>query len=492
MGGRIKCPSINWLLLTILVLGALMRSRGILNPLLDDQGWRQADTASMAYHMQGHLTDIPQVWFPTLSYDGTVPQKVELEFPFLPYLLAWTWFWFGWSDLWGRLWGIVFSLLTIWGIFVLGKKCFSERVGLWAAGIYAFVPLTVYYGRVVMPEPVAQACTVWALNALIHWQEKPGRLRLVGAGLMMALTILAKLPQLMIFPVAIFMAFWPLKVKNRQIFAYSGLALFPPLLYYDWVHTGATQDSQFVSGILTGQVVDATGLFWRELTIHLREEIGLPVLFLAGVGTVYLLWKISQINFRTNRAEKDKIVVRSGERLVQTRRGILYGIFFWCIISLGYVLIICSRISLDYYLVPVILPFALLAGIALDHIEDTPGTVIGILVLSLLLVNSTLMNEKKYIWEKRYLTQALWLRDSTPQGSILILSDPPPMTFYYAQRVGYRLNSLKDRDPWHELAGIQGDYFVELPYTALGPEFWNKIRATFPEVAPGVYQLKNY
>lgn len=52
-----------------------MRSRGILNPLLDDQGWRQADTASMAYHMLGKLTDVPQVWFPTLSYDGTVPTK---------------------------------------------------------------------------------------------------------------------------------------------------------------------------------------------------------------------------------------------------------------------------------------------------------------------------------------------------------------------------------------------------------------------------------
>lgn len=392
------------------------------------------------------------------------------NFPFLPYLLAWTWTWFGWSDLWGRAWGIIFSLLTIWGIFLLGQKCFSERAGLWAAGIYALAPLTVYYGRVVMPEPVVQACSVWAINALVYWQEKPGRLRFAGAGLMMALAILAKLPQLMIFPVAIVMGFWPLKGKVRPILIYSGLALLPPLLYYSWVHVGASQSSQFVSGILTGQVVESTGLFWWELRVHLREGVGMPVLVLSGIGSFYLFRK---------------------RLFVQTRRGTLYGIFLWCIISWGYILIICSRISLDYYLIPVILPFALLAGIALEQVEDTPGVVIGILVLSLLLVNSTFGNEEKYAWQEEYLSQALWLRDSTPPGSIMILSDPPPMTFYYAQRVGYRLNLTKNKETWQELLEIPGDYLIELPHTTQSPEFWYEVRAVFPEIGPGVYQLKN-
>lgn len=473
MGGRVKHSPIPWLLLMILILGILLRLRGIFNPLLDDQAWRQADTAGMAFHMLGNLSDIPQVWTPMLSYDGSVPQRVELEFPFLPYLLAWTWTGFGWSDLAGRLWAILFSVLTIWGIYILGRLCFSERVGLWAAGIYALAPVTVYYGRVVMPEPVAQAFTVWALIAVVYWQERPSRLRLVGAGLLMALAILAKLPQLMIFPVALLLGFWPLKGKAQHLIIYSVIALLPPLIYYSWVHAAANEASQFVTGILSGQVVEAKGLFWQELITNLREGFSLPVLILASAGALTLLWKIVRLNLKTK------------------KQVTLCTILLWCIISLAYILIICSRIPLDYYLVPVMLPIALAAGLALSQIEDTPGVILGVLVLSLLLVNSTLVIEEKYAWNQEYLIQANWLRENTPQGSVLVLSDPPPMTFYYAQRVGYRLHTSKDQDDWHELTDFQGDYLVQLPNTEKDHELLTKVQDHFPEIAPGIYQLKN-
>ncbi len=92
-----------------------------------------------------------------LSYDGVTPQIVELEFPFLPYLLAWTWTLFGWADIWGRLWSVFLSLVAVGGVYYLGRELFNVRVGLLAAAIYALMPLSIYYGRVVMPEPMAQA-----------------------------------------------------------------------------------------------------------------------------------------------------------------------------------------------------------------------------------------------------------------------------------------------------------------------------------------------
>lgn len=482
MGGRIKKIPINWPLMFILLLGALVRMQGLMNPLLDDQGWRQADTASMAYHMLGKLTAIPQVWFPILNYDGPVPQKVELEFPFLPYLLAWTWTLLGQSDLWGRIWAIFFSLLTIWGIFVFGQKCFSQRAGLWAAGIYAFVPLTVYYGRVVMPEPVAQAFSVWALNAVLFWREKPGLLRLAGAGLVMALAILAKLPQLMIFPVGILIGFWPLKGEAKRIFSYAWLALLPPLVYYTWVHEGAaSQASQFVSGILSGQVVKGNEPLWLKLMDNFSQEVGLTVFLLSAAGMILLLSALIPKLLR---------IQNKRPASMQKDHRTIYSLFLWCIISLSYIIIVCSRISLDYYLVPVILPMSLLAGFAIDWIEDIPSLVLGILVLFFLFVEGTVVNEEKYLWDARYLNQALWIRQFTPQESILILSDPAPMTFYYSQHVGYRLNQTKSQEAWKQLSMLNGDYFIALPKTKVEPEFWREIQTKYPEIGPGVYQMK--
>lgn len=479
MGGGIKRYRAFFLVLMILGIAAFARTKGLMNPLLDDQGWRQADTASMGWHMLGRLTELPQVWFPTLNYDGTVPQRVELEFPFLPYLLAWTWTLVGWSDLWGRIGGILFSLFTVWGIFMLGQKCFSIRSGLWAAGIYALLPLSVYYGRVVMPEPVAQAFTVWALYALLLWREKPGQFRLIVAGSVMAFAILAKLPQLMIFPAGIVLGFWPFKGSGKRIFGYSILALGLPMIYYSWVHWGAPQASQFVSGILTGQVVEGPKLFWQELRRHLREGVGMTVLVLAGVGGIRLLWVIYRRVFQYKRENTNPPFY------------VLIGVLLWSIITLSYVLVVCTRISLDYYLVPILLPLALLAGYALDQLEDIPGFVAGILVLALLAVNGTIAYEKKYVWDERYLTQAVWIQENTPGDSILILSDPPPMTFYYARRVGYRLTQVGDQKAWDQLTSLQGDYIVALPHTTRSPEFWRKVQASFAEVGPGVYQVKN-
>lgn len=460
MGWRVR-----GVLVGILMLGALLRLKGLFNPLLDDQGWRQADTASMALNMLGHLGDFPDVLFPMLNYDGLGPQKVELEFPFLPYLLALTWKTLGWADVWGRVWAILFSLLTIGGVFEFGRRAFSIQVGILAAVLYAVIPLTVYYGRVVMPEPVSQAFSIWALNAIISWRNHPSRRNFLWTTLLMAAAILAKLPQLMIFPVVLCIGFWPFKGKGPKMIQFSILALFLPMLYYSWVHWGAGEASQFVSGIISEQVVEGPTIFMDSLLINLREGIGLPVLVLAGIGFVRVTW--------TARSEN---------------RGVLFGIILWYLISLLYLFIVCLRIPLDYYLVPLVLPVVICAGAALTLVDDIPAGVIGVLVISLLLLNHAFVYAPKYEWDERYLTQADWIRGRTQKKDVLILSDSPPMTLYYAQRYGIRLNSVKDNKAWEQLQQIQGNYLVGLP-TSQRTEFWDRVKKTYPMVGPGIYRL---
>lgn len=458
---------IRHLLLFLILLVALgVRLKGITNPLLDDQGWRQADTASMATHMLGHLTDIPNVFLPQLNYDGITPQKVELEFPFLPYLLACTWTVFGWSDSWGRLWSVGLSLITVGGIYDLGRRMFTDCAGLMAAAIYALMPLSIYYGRVIMPEPMAQAWSIWALAMVWRWgnsQEGKGSWKV---GLLMAGAILAKLPQLMLLPVALLFGFSSQNNKRfDQLVRYSIIALIPPVVYYLWVHFNVAPTSQFISGILTGKVADTSNLDWKLLSKNIRRGFTDGVLLLSGAGLCRLIFS------------------RSLARLA---------LLVWGCIAILYIGVVCARIPFDYYLVPILPLVALLGAYALDGIRSLPGRVIAIMLLVLINREAYTHLTLKYEWNQEYLSQARWIKDHTSESSVLVLSDPPPMTFYYAHRVGFRLAKVGNEEiPAKILQRFPGDYFVHLPQSKQKELFWENVRNSYPEVGPGIFDLKN-
>lgn len=464
MGGGIR----RLLLLAILLVALGARLRGITSPLLDDQAWRQADTASMAIHMLGRLTDIPGVFLPQLNYDGVTPQSVELEFPFLPYLLAWTWTLFGWADIWGRLWSVVLSLITVGGIYYLGRQMFTDRVGLFAATIYALMPLSIYYGRVVMPEPMAQAWSIWALAMIWRWRNLPQDKGVWEIGLLMAGAILAKLPQLMLFPVALLFGFYPWHHKKvGQLVRFSLIVLIPPMVYYLWVHFNVAPSSQFVAGIMAGNMAETSNLNWKALGHNLQQGLTGSVLFLSGLGLGRL------------------IVQRSPARIA---------LLSWGGIGVLYMAVVCVRIPLDYYLVPILPLAALLSAYALDGLDFLPGTVIVILFLVLINRESYAAETyltPKYHWNEEFLSQAHWIKQHTPTSSILVLSDQPPMTFYYADRVGFRLTVIDEEDnPSEILHQYPGDFLVQLPQSAPKEPFWEKVRASYPEIGPGVFDLR--
>ncbi|AFM40777.1 PMT family glycosyltransferase, 4-amino-4-deoxy-L-arabinose transferase [Desulfosporosinus acidiphilus SJ4] len=460
---------VTWCLLGIILgVALLLRLKGITNPLLDDQGWRQADTASIAVHMLGHLFDFPRVMIPQLNYDGVVPQRVELEFPLFPYLLAWTWTLFGWADIWGRLWAVILTLFGLCGLYDLGRNLISERAGLLAAAIYALMPLSIYYGRVVMPEPMAQALSIWALALIVRWRRAPERHHIWKIGLVLAGAILAKLPQLMLFPVALLLGFYPLRqTQMKKILSYCFFALCFPMVYYAWVHMNAGTSSQFVSGILKDQVVNSGSLNWKLLIKNVQRGLTDSVLFLSGLGLLRLFFK------------------RDNGRLA---------LLTWVGIGLLYLGIVCVRIPLDYYLIPVLPLAALLSAYALDECKTWYYLVIVLMLLIVVNRESYTYLKPKYQWNPEYLTQAEWIKEHTPSSSVLVLSDPAPMTFYYAHRVGFRLPFVVEGSgeefPAQVLSQFPGDYVVRLPKTQQHELFWKNVRELYPEVGPGVYSLK--
>ena len=153
--------------------------------------------------------------------------------------------------------------------------------------------------------------------------------------------------------------------------------------------------------------------------------------------------------------------------------------------------VVCVRIPLDYYLVPILPLVALLSAYALDGIDSLPGTVLVIFCLVLINRGSYAYLTPKYDWNEEILSQARWIKDHTASSSILVLSDPPPMTFYYANRVGFRLTTIKDDDnPAEIMHQFSGDFLVHLPGSVTKELFWDKVRTSYQEIGPGVFKLR--
>ena len=86
--------------LAFTVVGALLRLKGIHDPIFDHPGWRQGDTAAIARNFAQLQYNI---LFPQTDYDGPPPNYVDRELQIVPFLAATLYKLFGVHEVFGRL-----------------------------------------------------------------------------------------------------------------------------------------------------------------------------------------------------------------------------------------------------------------------------------------------------------------------------------------------------------------------------------------------------
>ncbi len=145
----------------IVCLGVALRSYKIHESLGDWHSWRQADTASVAreYVKAGRI-DLLHPRFHDLS---SIPSGLNnpegwrmVEFPLRDSLHATLYNMvpsFGFIE-WGRALSILFSSLTIIIIYLIVVSLSGTTAALSSALIFAILPFNMYYGRVILPEPM--------------------------------------------------------------------------------------------------------------------------------------------------------------------------------------------------------------------------------------------------------------------------------------------------------------------------------------------------
>jgi hypothetical protein len=244
--------------LAFTVLGAVLRLKGIHDPIFDHPGWRQGDTAAIARNFAQLQYNI---FFPQVDYNGPSPHYVELELQIVPFLAATLYKLFGVHEVFGRLISIGFGVATIPVLAAFGRWLFrSELAGVAAAAGFAVLPGAWYYSHTFMPDTAMVFFTTCALFACARWIVEDEARSWRGwwpAALLLMLAFLAK-------PVAVTAAIplaacalarlgWRGALTRPQLWA-LGAAAFVPLAVYDHF-VSSHAEWHWASGITTLHVI---------------------------------------------------------------------------------------------------------------------------------------------------------------------------------------------------------------------------------------------
>jgi hypothetical protein len=196
------------LVIGLLVLGLFLRLYKIDNPVADWHSFRQADTASVS---RNFIEKGVNLLVPTYHDNSNIQSGVDnphgyrmVEFP-LYNLLHYSVYQLhpAWGvDMAGRLTSVFLSLISIYLVFLIGEKLSGFFVGWLAALFMTVLPFSIYYSRVILPEPlmiVSILASYWFLIKMSETQGLKKRLYLLFGSLLFAVAILVK-------PFAIFFA----------------------------------------------------------------------------------------------------------------------------------------------------------------------------------------------------------------------------------------------------------------------------------------------
>ena len=333
-------------LLGILALALLPRLIHLDARPLGRHAWRQCDTASVArnFHQNGYRILSPQI-------DWAVPGYVEMEFPLYPWVTSLGYAALSEAEWLARLLAVAGSLATILFLYLIVGRIVSSTAGLWAAFFLAVLPLSLYFGRAIMPESWMLAASAAGIYWYLRWSEEDTWGFYLLSAVAVALACLLKLTNLYLGLPLLWLGwrrYGSRVLLQWKIWLHAVLVAIPVGLWYWHAHTlGANYGASF--NILTTAGSDK----WGNWSLLASPEFYSRIVFgfIAGrlvtwVGFVMLIVAL--------------VLPR------RTRRERLLDIWFLAVVI---VLLIANQGAYDheYYSLPLLLPAAGFLGKLFDR-----------------------------------------------------------------------------------------------------------------------------
>jgi 4-amino-4-deoxy-L-arabinose transferase-like glycosyltransferase len=423
----------------ILLIGLVLRLKGLHNPLLDHPGWRQGDTASIArnfFRLQYNIM------FPQTTYNGPPPHYVELELQIVPFIAATLYRVFGLHPIFGRLITVAFSLGTIAVIAAFGRWLFkSANAGLAAAFLFAVLPGSVYYGRTFTPDTAMVfflTAALYAVARLLLEDETIAPRALARAAALLVFAYLAK-PVAVVAVVPLAGLIWErarLGLRTRPT-ALVVLVVIPLMILamYDQ-RVSAQAEWHWASGITQLHVLPALreafsslhgfatklGQFRDAIGMLRATMLGTLAFLLTLVGIVALPW------------------------LGARSPALLWG---WLAGGFAYVFVVVTVERVDYYMYLLLPLFALIAGgatarfiegvLKTDAAPAARYAILGVLPILavLIVVQSRAASAPYYRYSKPVYRNAAALDHDLAPGALVVIGHYGPDVQYYIDRFGW-------------------------------------------------------
>ncbi|MBT3343159.1 MAG: hypothetical protein HN712_05445 [Gemmatimonadetes bacterium] len=282
----------------ILAFAILLRLIGLNEPLIDQQAWRQTDTAAIArnFSEEGY-----ELFHPRVDWRGDTAGYVEMNFPLFPYLTALVYGVAGESHEWiGRLLAAICSTLSVGFLYLLVARAFDHTTARLASLLYAMLPLSWFFGRAFMPEALMMALSLGGLLAMQRWLDRGGQARFVLAVVTAALCFMVKIPTLYLgFPLLglVWQRYGWRLFSQPALWLYAVLVLAPTFAWYGHA-AGLFAETGLTFGIWGRDGYDkwdrtllTTAPFYASMLGRFVWAVATPPGFLLALAGTWLLFR---------------------------------------------------------------------------------------------------------------------------------------------------------------------------------------------------------
>jgi 4-amino-4-deoxy-L-arabinose transferase-like glycosyltransferase len=455
-----------WIAATAFTLaGAVLRFKGIHDPIFDHPGWRQGDTAAIARNFAQLQYNI---FFPQTDYNGPPPNYVELELQIVPFLAATLYKIFGVHEIFGRLISLAFGIATIPVIAVFGRWLFrSDVAAIAAAAAFAVLPGAWYYSHTFMPDTAMVFFTTCALFACARWIVEdearswrgwwPAALLLMLAFLAKPVAVTAAIP---VVACAVARLGWRGAVTRPQLWALFAVA-FIPLAVYDHI-VSSHAEWHWASGITKLHVIPSLLSAMTSPHAFVQKAISfahaLKMLATTMVGPVGFALAIAGFC----------VPLRSRSN------ALLWG---WLGGGLLYAYVVVTVERVDYYLY-LLLPLAALAigrlcafaferwGAARERRTTLAGLAAVAWIVAAVVGEHEI--EPYYQWNRTNYVQAKQLDATLAPGTLVVMGHYDPSILYTINRKGWEEDPHL-WTPFDEQSAIRkgARYFISVEHARL-------------------------